>query len=116
MNRNAYLIQGTNVAGNLDIERGRTIYPGGPSLNGSEQEQWLDDYSDIELVGSSANLNGQLWPMYPTGGGDRIGVDGDVLHPGYEFDTDEATCENPHSANLERPCSGRGYEPPTYRR
>jgi hypothetical protein len=81
-----YIVQGTNEGGNLDIERGQQINPGGYT-NASDQEDWLQTYTDVINVNN--DQTSPLWPMYPTaeGGEGARGTTGEgIRHPGVRFD------------------------------
>lgn len=99
------MVQGTSV-GNLRIEKGKQIPPGGPDLNAEEQETWLEQNTDIQQVNTGEA--DPLWTMYPTGQEAAGSTNNEeIRHPGYRFDTDTETCDNPHSRELERSCDTR---------
>ena len=101
----AFLVQGTQTYGNLQIQQGKQIPPGGPDLNAEEQETWLEQNTDIQQV-NTGEAN-QLWTMYPKGDEQRAEFSGErqgIRHPGYQFDTSPGTCDNPHADALGREC------------
>jgi hypothetical protein len=92
-----YIVQGTEQVGNLFIDRGRQINPGGYT-NASDQGDWLEANSDVGSVNNDQTT--PLWPMYPTGeGGEVAGSSEDastIRHPGVQFDGDYPS--SPHAS------------------